>query len=1120
MSFCVSNFVRNPKMTGNYTILINKLDEFIRKYYKNQLIRGGIYVFTALLLAWLAFTSLEYFGHFSTAIRTVLFWTFIVAASISTWRLIIIPLSSLYKLGKVISHEQAASIIGIHFSTVQDKLLNTLQLKAEADKANGPNELLLAGINQKIEELSPIPFTAAIDLNKNRKYFKYAAIPMVILVVILFAAPSLLFDGSERLLKHSTTFEIPAPFNFNVENKDLKAVQSEDFNLVVSVDGKTVPNEVYIEIDGNQFKHLFADGYTSKEYELAAIPNPSVLNFNVTLAYPAYIGKQSEKLSNTGDLNIPAGTKVKWEFNSRNASGMKLEFRDTTYTLNPNGNIFTYSRPFLKSTGYTVRPSNEFMESKEPMEYNVNVIPDLYPTIQSEQQQDSLSTQLFYFKGMIRDDYGFSKLAFNYKFIKTSEENPRSSDLVTQIIPVSKGVNQDQFFHSWNMRALMVEPGEEIEYYFEVWDNDGVNGAKSSRTQSMVFKAPSLKELAENADKNSDKMKSDLEKSIQQSKKLQKDMSDISREMLEKKNLNYDDRKKIEDILKQQKELENKVEDLKKQNQQNNSKENEYRRNPEELMEKKQKLEELFDKLMSEEMKKMMRELEKLLSELNKDQVKEMVDKMKLDNKDLEKQLDRTLELFKQLEVEQKLKEAIDKLDQLSKEQKDLADKTEKDKSDGKEPNKELQEKQSELNKEFEELKKDVKELEEKNKELEFPEELGDNEKEMEDIQKDMEQSKEELGGDKKQQKNASKSQKNAAEKMDQLSQKMKKQQQQQEQEQAEEDMNALRALLENLIRFSLNQESLMEELKSIDVNNPRYIKLAQKQRELKDDAKVLEDSLFALSKRVVQISSVVNTEITAINDNISKSIAHLQDRIVPQARSEQQYVMTSVNNLALLLTEALEQMQQQMQEMKNQMESNGSCKKPGKGKPSPSAQKMRQMQEKLNEQMKALKKKMDGEQKGEGKKKPGGSSGSNGMSEELARMAAQQEALRNELQQLSNQENKDGQGSLGNLDKLAKEMEETEKDLVNRKLSQETLNRQEEILTRLLESEKAEREREQDEKRQSNEGDDNIFRNPGQFEEYKKLKMKEIELLKTIPPGLNAFYKNLVNYYFQTLEN
>jgi len=1120
-------------MKGNYEILIGKLDEFIRKYYKNQLMRGSIYTFTALLGAWLVFTSLEYFGHFSTTVRSVLFWSFILAAVISTWRLIIQPLAGLMKAGKVISHEQAASIIGKHFSNVQDKLINTLQLKAEADRQGSASALLLAGIDQKIEELKPVPFSTAIDLRKNRKYFKYAAIPFTALVIILFAAPSLLFDGSERLMKHNTHFEMPAPFAFEIINDTLKAVEGEDFILKVKVDGKIIPNDIYIEADGNQFRldkqsrvdfnytfrnirkttvfHLLADGYTSRDYELSAIPNPSILNFNVSLIYPGYTGRQNEQLANTGDLNIPAGTKVQWEFNSRNSNSLKMDFRDTTFSLQPKGNVFSYSGIYLKSTDYSINPANEFMQTREPMEYNINVSPDMYPVIQVEQQQDSLSTQLNYFKGIIRDDYGFSKLLFSYRFIKTSEENLRSRDLVSVVIPVGKNISQDQFFHSWDMQSLMVEPGEEIEYYFEVWDNDGVHGAKSSRTQSMIFKAPSLKELAEQSQLNADKMKSDLEKSIQQTKNLQKDMNTIARDMLEKKNLNYDDRKKIEDMLKQHKELEKQVEDLKKQNQQNNAKENEYRRNNEQIMEKKAQLEELFEKLMSEEMKKMMRELEKLLSELNKDQLKEMVDKMKLDSKDLEKQLDRTLELFKQLEVEQKIKEAIDKLDALSKDQKELAEKTEQ----GKEESEKLKEQQQELNKEFDELKKDIKDAEEKNKELEFPQELGETEKDLEEIDEEMEQSEEKLSGDKKEQKKASQSQKSASEKMEKLARKMQQQQQQQEEEQAEEDMQALRALLENLIRFSLNQEELMEELKGIDVNNPRFTRLAQRQRELKDDAKVLEDSLFALSKRVVQISSVVNTEIAAINHNIGKSIGNLQDRFVPQARSDQQYVMTSVNNLALILTEAFDQMQQEMKSQKEQQGS-GNCKKPGKGKPSPSAQKMRQMQQQLNEQMKALKKKMDGQKPGEGK----GKKGEGGMSEELARMAAQQEALRNELQQLSNQENKDGQGTLGNLDKLAKQMEDTEKDLVNRKITQETLKRQEEILTRLLESEKAEREREQDEKRQSNEGNDNLFRNTGQFEEYKKLKMKEVELLKTIPPGLNAFYKNLVNYYFQTLEN
>ena len=88
----------------NYNILIDKLDAFIRKYYKNQLIKGSIYTFTFLSAAWLVFTSLEYFGHFSTTIRSLLFWTFILAALISLWRLIVIPASGLMKAGKRISH--------------------------------------------------------------------------------------------------------------------------------------------------------------------------------------------------------------------------------------------------------------------------------------------------------------------------------------------------------------------------------------------------------------------------------------------------------------------------------------------------------------------------------------------------------------------------------------------------------------------------------------------------------------------------------------------------------------------------------------------------------------------------------------------------------------------------------------------------------------------------------------------------------------------------------------------------------------------------------------------------------------------------------------------------------
>jgi hypothetical protein len=173
---------------------------------------------------------------------------------------------------------------------------------------------------------------------------------------------------------------------------------------------------------------------------------------------------------------------------------------------------------------------------------------------------------------------------------------------------------------------------------------------------------------------------------------------------------------------------------------------------------------------------------------------------------------------------------------------------------------------------------------------------------------------------------------------------------------------------------------------------------------------------------------------------------------------------------------------------------------------------------EKMKEQMAKEKGKEGKKGKEKGESKSGGA-GDGGMSEGLAKLAAQQEALRRELQKAADKMGKDGKQGNGGLSKLAEDMEKTENDLVNKMISQETLRRQQEILTRLLEAEKAERERELDEKRESQEPKNEIFRNQNQFLEYNTLKQKEAELLQTIPPSLNQFYKNKVNEYFNNFN-
>jgi hypothetical protein len=491
---------------------------------------------------------------------------------------------------------------------------------------------------------------------------------------------------------------------------------------------------------------------------------------------------------------------------------------------------------------------------------------------------------------------------------------------------------------------------------------------------------------------------------------------------------------------------------------------------------------------------------------------------MKLDNKDLMKELDRNLEIFKQLEFEQKLQQNIDQLNDLAKKQDDLAKKTEEKNSDAKDQ----KAKQDELNKMFDQVKKDMDDLQKKNSELEEPKKMDNMEQKQQDIQNEMQNSSQQLQSGQK--KSASKSQKNAAQKMQEMSQQMQQMQQQEQEQQQSEDINKLRDLLENLIQLSFNQEALMGELAKAKSNDPNYYKINQKQKKLQDDSKMIEDTLLALSKRQPKIQPLVNKEISAINMNMEKAVEEIKESETTsfdgknhkqEAQSRQQFAMTSINNLALLLDEALSQMQADAKK-KSGKPGNGSCNKPGGSGQKPSMSNLRQMQEALNKQIQKLKEGME-----KNGNKPGDKQGmgSSGMSMELAKLAAQQEAIRKELEKMGDQINKDGKGA-GDLSNITKKMDETETDLVNKLLNNETMKRQQEILTRLLESEKAEKEREMDEKRQSNEAKNENYSNPNEFLEYNRLKQKETELLKTVPPSLSPFYKTKVNQYFNNFED
>jgi hypothetical protein len=1114
---------------SNYNILIHKLDGFTRKYYKNELLKGAIYSAAILLVFYLFIITLDHFGKFDILARTILFYCFLLVNSFVLFKLMLIPLFKLYKLGKVISYEQAAEMIGLHFNEVKDKLLNTLQLHHQLPLDQQSVVLLQAGIDQKIMELKPVPFSAAINFKENKKYLKFFFVPLFIALILVIGFPRIFTESTKRLIHHRTYFEAVAPFQFQILNPTLVVEQYSDFELNLKLLGDEIPDQVYIELGGNQYKlkkenivsfnYLFKNvqgnekfrlaggGHKSAQYELKALPKPVILNFDIALEYPKYIRKKDETVKNTGDLLVPMGTKITWNFFTRNTDVLHLSIEDSIIQLNPSEeNKYQFSKMILQNISYYITTSNEFLKSRDSIAYGITVIPDQYPSIKTEEARDSLSDKRKYYRGMITDDYGFSKLSFNYQYLK-SDSSQNNVLVISKNIPFNKANLYEVFFYTFDLASLLVNPGESIEYYFEVWDNDGVNGPKSSRSEKQIYKAPSLEELAHNTEIKNENIKDDLQESIKEAKKIQHEIDALNKKLMDDNKLSWDEKKKLKDLLARQNELIQKIEDIKNENSQNLSQQQEYKQIDEEILRKQEELQKLFDELLTDEMKEMYKELEEMLDQMDKDKTQEMLDKMNLSNEDISKELDRSLEVFKQLEFQQKLQESIEKLEELSKEQQKLSEES----KEGEKSNDELQQLQEDLNKKFEAFSKDMQDVEKKNQELEYKQDMEDTKTDQQNIQNDMKQSSEQLKDNKE--KKASESQKNAADKMDQLAQKLNQMQEAMQQQQMQEDMQALRQILENLLKVSFDQEKLMADLKSVNRNDPQYVKLTQDQKQMKDDIKIIEDSLLALSKRVMQIQSAINKELNALDDNMGKTISFMAERNISQANSRQQYSMTSINNLALLLSEVLNSMQQQMA---SSMAGSGQCNKPGgKGM---SVQSLKEMQQQLSQQLEQMK---NGGQrpKGEGQSKDQGG-GEGGHSEQLAKMAAKQAAIRQAIQKMSEQMGNNGSGQSKNLEKMQQLMDQTETDIVNKRITQETINRQKEILTRLLEAENAQRQQEQDNKRQSQENKKELISNPKDYFEYTRQKMNETELLKTIPPALNPFYRERVNKYFNTFVN
>ena len=505
-------------MENSYGLLISKINEFTRKFYLNKLLRGTIYTASLLILLYLFLFTGIYYTHPGTTVKTVLFFSFLLTSLTAICIWIIKPLMALFKISKNISLETAADLIGKHFFTVKDKLLNTLQLKALADQSPNNNQLILAGIDQKIIELKPIPFSNAIRLQENRKYIRFILIPLSFIVFIALLSPSILKEGTLSFVQYDKEILPKAPFEFVMLNRNLTVVQGDDVTIKLKMTGNEIPQDVYISEGANSYKlekenisHfnytfknlqtsreiLFtAGGFKSTSYTISVKPRPSILNVGSILHYPAYLLKKDEEIRNVNDLLVPEGTTISWKIQAENSTEIIFVLGTDKHTLATNENIAKFSALVRKNYSYQISPKGNFIGTSDSLTHQIAIIKDQHPTISMTQSADSLSNKALYFSGKLGDDHGFSHL----KFVYSIQENGQVSRTVQKLIPIKKAQLQQAFFFFWNLNDVLIKPGQALTYYFEVADNDGVNGAKMTRSEIKNYEVPTMHQISEKLD--------------------------------------------------------------------------------------------------------------------------------------------------------------------------------------------------------------------------------------------------------------------------------------------------------------------------------------------------------------------------------------------------------------------------------------------------------------------------------------------------------------------------------------------------------------------------------------------------------------------------------------------
>jgi hypothetical protein len=1005
------------------------------------------------------------------------------------------------------------------------------------------------------------------------RYAKYVSIPLALAGLIWLTGNGLDFLKSyQRVVNYELAYEAPAPFSFELLTPSLRSREDQAFKLKVSTPGEVQPGQVRLVLQGtpiimdhnaDYFEYTFrpplktvdfyfeASEVRSRPYTLEVSRVPVIDRFEMHFSYPEYLALEEKRILASGNATVPEGTRIRWILSTVHADSVVYTDPDTTVVKAVQDDETSFDKRIFNVLPYAINASNKEIPEYDKLNYRIDVVRDESPEIKVEMQRDTMSANVVFFGGTVSDDHGLKGL----KVVAYPMESEQDSQEIE--IPVPQSAFHT-FYYTFPSGLDVVDTGEYV-VYFEVTDNDGNRGGKTRRSKEFRLKLLDNEELERLKMERQSDILGGMSKSAAQQDELKNELEELIQNQREKEDLSFDDKEKLKRFFEKQEQQERLMEKFSK----SLSEGIEERQSPEsELLKERLQREEAEAKKNAA----LMKEMKDILDKLEKGELEERMEELSKSRQNSQRSMEQLLELTKRYYVQEKSRQLGRALSKLAEQQQAQADSEahmEKKMKD-----------QGELNADFEDLKKQLGELQKDNENLQKPlpwerdeqTEAGVSQDQKEALSTLQDESEKEASGDKE-----SKNGDSGQEKESEKSQEIKKKQNQAAGKLRElskalsqgaagggaetiaEDAEMLRQILDNLVVFSVEQESLFNRIQKGEGDQLGRSADIKKQQQLRQLFSHVDDSLFALSLRRAEISELVNTKITDVYYNTDKALESFGENNWFRGASYQQYVFTAANELSAFLAEFLDNMQDSLmpgkgkgqgsdvqlpdiiksqQELQEQMQEGGKeegskgaegSKNAGEGGKPEEGEGNPKEQEGNGKGNKEGAEGSDGESeggksggtgKGEGKGKDG-RDGEPGESqfEDYYEIYKEQQRIREQLEfQLENMVN-DSDRKLG--ERIALEMELFQNELLQTGITQKTADRLNRIQQQLMRLENATLQQGEDKQRESKAGKKD-FTNPVLTPpEVFGRKEGEEEYLNREALPLRRQYRNKVKQYF-----